>query len=332
MNKSLVILGPTATGKTDLALQLAKKFEGELVAGDSRQIYQGLDVGTGKLPGKFQITNYKFQINSKSQISNFQKGKGFWIIAGMKIWLYDIADPKKRYDVSEYVKDAGRVIEDIVSRGKLPIIVGGTGLYLKALLHGLPNLEKPVDPKLREELEKLNLEELQEKLADLSSSVFKSLNFSERNNPRRLIRHIELQSNSSGTSNIQNTSYNIQNFDLLKIGLTTARAVLNERIDQRVKSRIEQGMIEEAENLHKKGLSFKRMRELGLEYRYLADYLEGVIKDKEEFITILQNKIHQYAKRQMTWFKKEPGIKWFDIQDEEVSYKVEKLVQEWYNS
>lgn len=317
MQKILVILGPTATGKTDLALQLADKYNGELVACDSRQVYRGLDIGTGKMPGKTELT--------------FTKHSGYWVIKGVNIWLYDLVSPETRYDVSEYVKDAGKVIGDIKARGKLPIIVGGTGLYLKALLHGLPNLSKPVDPDLREELEKLSLEELQKKLSTLSPAIFENLNNSEKNNPRRLVRQIELQLSLSDTNNKEQTTYNIQNFNLLKIGLTAPRVLLNEKIDQRVLQWISDGIIEEVDKLHESGLSYNRLRELGLEYRYLADYLEGIISSKEELITILKTKTHQYAKRQMTWFKKESGVSWFNIQDGNMAYKVEKLVQEWYN-
>ena len=148
MNKLLVILGPTATGKTDLALQLAGKFQGELVACDSRQVYKGLDIGTGKEP------------REKGKVV---KGKGFWEIDRAKIRMYDVADPKVQYTVADYVKEAAKAVEDISSRAKLPIIVGGTGFYLKALLLGLSNLSVPVDLKLRKQLEKLSVGELQEK-------------------------------------------------------------------------------------------------------------------------------------------------------------------------
>src|SRR3989338_8195331 len=127
MAKIIVIFGSTSTGKTDLALNLAKKFNGELVSCDSRQVYKKLDIGTGKLPGK--------QVNT-------EKGNGFWWLDGVKVWMYDVVNFRQQYTVYDYVKDADQVIENILSREKLPIIVGGTGLYLKALLEGLPNLDK----------------------------------------------------------------------------------------------------------------------------------------------------------------------------------------------
>ena len=168
--KVLVILGPTATGKTDLALILANKFNGELVSCDSRQIYRGLDIGTGKYP------------NSKLQIT---KSKGFWEIEGIRVWMYDVISPKKQYTVADYVKNADRVIRDIGKRGKLPIVVGGSGLYLKALLEGLPNLAIPIDRNLRKELEILTLEQLQMRLKKLSPERWNLLNDSDRQNKRR---------------------------------------------------------------------------------------------------------------------------------------------------
>ena len=149
----LVILGPTATGKTDLALLLVKKFNGELVSCDSRQVYKGLDIGTGKYPG-----------------------------AKVKVWMYDVADPKRQYSVADYVKDANKVINQILAKKKLPIIVGGTGLYLKALLQGFPHLAIPVDRKLRVKLQKLSLEKLQNKLKNLSPQKWEKMNYSDRQN------------------------------------------------------------------------------------------------------------------------------------------------------
>lgn len=326
MKKILVILGPTSTGKTDIALSLAKKFNGELVSADSRQVYKGLDIGTGKMPGKeFRVKNEEL------------RGEGFWEIDGIRIWMYDVADPVQRYDVSQYIKEAHKVIEDILERGKLPIVVGGTGLYLKALFVDLNKIQSPVDLNLREELEKLTSSELQQKLSHLAPEVFEGLNNSEGNNKRRLIRIIERQQLSSSDKSeklriTQNNSEKAVEWGVLKVGLKTEREVLNKKIDERVLNRIEQGMVEEAESLYKKGLSLERMRELGLEYKYLAELIEGKIKS-EEFVDVLQSKIHQYAKRQMTWFRnQEKDVLWFDTLSEHFVSEVEKKVSGWYNS
>lgn len=307
MNKLLVILGPTATGKTDLALSLAKKFKGELVSADSRQVYTGLDIGTGKMPAKFQI----------------EKANGYWVISGIRIWMYDVASPKRQYNVARFVSDATKVILGIHKRNKLPILVGGGGLYIKAVTQGFSNLVIPVDKKLRKNLEKQTLSQLQEQLKKVSPKRWKKMNYSDRQNPRRLIRAIEL-------SCIQRIKFKRPNYKTFKIGLTAPREILYLRIDERILSRINQGMIGEANNLHKKGLSLKRMKQLGLEYGVLADFLSGKIKEKDDLVNILKGKIHNFARRQITWFKKEANINWFDITDKNYSAKVENLVAKWY--
>ncbi len=321
--KILVILGPTATGKTDVALELAKKFNGELVSCDSRQVYKDLDIGTGKSPGGGNV--------------DVKKHNGFWEINGVKIWIYDVVDVSKQYTVADYVRDARNIIEDILSRGKLPIIVGGTGFYLKALLEGLDNLAVPADQNLRDELGKLNLDQLQEKLKSLSPAKYESLNDSDHQNSRRLIRAIELADQSkkvkaslADSSNWIPAVTGITECDVLKVGLTAPREVLYQRVDQRVISRIEQGMIQEAEKLYEYGMSLVRMRSLGLEYGVLADLLEGRIL-KEDFVRILSNKIHGYVRRQQTWFKKDPKIKWFNIAEKDYINKVEMAVGSWYD-
>lgn len=320
-DKILIILGATSTGKTDLAIYLAKNFNGELVSCDSRQLYTGLDIGTGKLPGKEVAV---------------RKSDGFWEMDGLKVWMYDIANPKTQYTVYAYVKNAKRIIDKILKRGNLPIIVGGNGFYLKALFEGLPNLEIPANQKLRKELEKLSLQELQESLQKLSPKKWEEMNNSDKQNPRRLTRAIEVIS----SVDINNTDAELMSIknrlsikdNILKIGLIAPREILYQRIDKRVVSRINQGMIDEAKELHRRGLSFKRMKQLGLEYGILADYLTGKITSKEEFIKILQGKIHDYARRQITWFKKEEDINWFDITTNDWVKKVESLIHSWYYS
>lgn len=319
MNKCLVVFGPTSTGKTGLALQTAKKFNGELVSCDSRQVYKKLDIGTGKLP---------------DQEIEVERAKGVWKMDGVKVWMYDVADPKRQYTVFEYVKDANRVIEDVQKKGKLPIIVGGTGLYLKALLEGLSNPAVPVNKGLRKKLEKLTKEELQKKLQQIAPDKWNSLNESDQQNPRRLIRAIELSAGkpqSMGKNKNAVVSLIARN-DILKIGLIAPREILYQRIDKRVISRIKQRMIDEAEKLHNEGLSFERMKQLGLEYGVLADYMEGKIKDQEELIKVLQGKIHGYARRQITWFKKEKEALWFDITKKDWLEQVESKVSSWYYS
>lgn len=311
--KVLVILGPTAVGKSDLAIVLAKKFNGELVACDSRQIYKGLDIGTGKeISGKYKVV----------------KGEGFWEVNGIKIWMYDLRLPQEQFNLKGYIDRASLVVEDILNRGKLPIIVGGTGLYLKGLLGGL-GLEVEKDKDLREELEKLSAEELQGKLKMLSPTDLEKMNLSDRWNKRRLIRKIEQFMYGYVDTQNQEPKSKSQNWDVLKIGLTAPRPFINGKIDSRLDARFNQGLITEGERLLENGVSLKRFKELGLEYGVLADYFEGRIS-KDGILERLKLKNHQYAKRQMTWFKKEMGINWFDITEKELG-DVERLVIEWYD-
>ena len=320
MNKLLVILGPTSTGKTDLALQLAHKFSGELISVDSRQLYKSLDIGTGKIP---QLTFTKRHLAKKNR---------FWEIDGIKVWMYDVVNPEQQYTVADYIKDAKKVIRNIQRRDKLPIVVGGTGLYIKALLYGFSSLSIPVDWKLRKKLEQLSTTQLQEKLKNLSPKKWNSLNHSDGQNPRRLVRAIELEL-GKGNQVIPDLRSQglVKEFHILKIGLTTQRKILYERADKSVINRIKAGMISEAKELHKNGLSFKRMRQLGLEYRVLADFLERKIETRDKLLKILQGKIHGYIRRQSTWFKKEKDTNWFDITTSDYLNIIENLVSDWYN-
>lgn len=307
MKKVLVILGVTASGKTDLALNLAKKFNGELISCDSRQVYKGLDIGSGKLPGKE---------------TKVKKKKYYWEMDGVKTWMYDIVSPKSEYSAGDYGTDALVVMEGILEKNKLPIIVGGSGLYLRSVLE---ELDFPAPNKdLRESLNKLTLKELQDKIKKLSLKSWEGLNDSDQKNPRRLVRKIEvLQTPRSPLSKKAD-------LDVLKIGLASSRKVINERIDKRLEKRIEMGLIDEGKRLKKEGLAFKRMRELGLEYRALANLLEGKV-NRIQFKKNLEIKIHQYAKRQMVWFKKEKKITWFDIEEKNYVSSVERLIKEWYD-
>lgn len=315
LQKLLVILGPTSLGKTDLALQLAKKLNGELVSCDSRQVYKKLDIGTGKMPGE------------KVEVA---KGRGFWEMDEIKVWMHDVADPNRQYTVYDYVKDANRAVEDTLNRGKLPIIVGGTGFYLKALLEGLSNLSVPANLKLRKHLESLSLKEMQKKIEEISSQKWGKMNNSDRQNPRRLVRAIEVVLQQP--QKIRQINSKLKNCNILKIGLTAPRAVLYKRIDDRVVDRLDQGLIEEVEQLYKDGLSLERMKQLGLEYGVLADYLERKNTNREELIKRLQGKIHGFARRQITWFKKEKNTLWFDITDKNYLVRIEKTVRKWYDT
>ncbi len=311
--KLLVILGSTSTGKTDLGLQLAKKYQGEIVSADSRQVYKYLDIGTGKLPASFE---------------ELERGDSYWEIDGIKIWMYDTVNPMEKFNLYEYIKRSNEVIYEIAGRGKLPILVGGTGLYIRSLLEGISNFGIAENSDLREELEELNTAEIKKRI---DSEILKDLNNSDLNNKRRLIRLVEI---SRGSNEMSGESFEglEKKYDVLKIGLATDRDILRGKISHRLISRINQGMIDESKDLlEKEILSFKRMEELGLEYRYLAKFIKGEIKSIEEFLNILTIKIGQFAKRQETWFKKEKDVSWFDVSETGYQNKVVNEVTDWYN-
>ncbi|MCX6701617.1 MAG: tRNA (adenosine(37)-N6)-dimethylallyltransferase MiaA [Candidatus Zambryskibacteria bacterium] len=278
MQKILVILGPTATGKSNLAVKLAKKYNGEIISADSRQVYKGLNIGTGKITKKEML--------------------------GIPHHMLDVISPKKVFSVSGWQKQTKKIIADIISRGKLPIICGGTGFYIQSIVESAVLPEVPPNKLLRKKLEKNGLEDLQKILAKLDVRRFSNIDIK---NPIRLIRAIEIATYLGSVPKIKKQK---NQYKFLQIGLILPNDELKEKIYNRLFSRIKRGMIKEAENLHKDGLSWKRMRELGLEYRYLAYYLKKRLS-KLEFIKKLETEIWHYAKRQMTWFKKDKKIKWF---------------------
>lgn len=279
--KILVIVGTTASGKTGLAVRLAKKFNGEIISADSRQVYEGMDIGTGK-----DLEDY-----------NIRKGKKV-----MKIphHLIDIVDPNEKFDLAKWIKLANIAIEDIISRNKLPIIAGGTGLYAQALVEGFQLSEIGPDNKLRKDLEEKNAEELFYLLEKINKNFAKRLNNSERNNKRRLIRYIEvLKENNQKIKKKKNSKY-----EFVILGVTYPREELKERIYNRLIDRLEkQDMINEVKNLRKQGITWKRLEEFGLEYRFIAKYLQNKIT-YEEMVERLDIAIRQFAKRQMTWLKR----------------------------
>ena len=288
----LVIVGPTATGKSEVAVFLAKKFDGEVISADSRQVYKGLDIGTGKI--------------TKREMS------------GVPHHLLDVANPKRVFTVSEYKKLGEKALQDIRQRGKLPIICGGTGFYIQALVDGIILPEVPPNKKLRKQLEKKLVTELFATLKKLDPRRAKEI---DRKNPRRLIRAIEIAKYLGRVPRLKVQAP--KNTDILQIGIDMPDKILKERIEKRLKARIKKGMIEEAVRLHRQGLSWKRMEELGLEYRYLARYLQGKIS-KKMMAHELNKEIWQYAKRQRTWFKRDKRIRWFKPQQKK---DVEKLVR-----
>lgn len=311
-NKLLIICGPTATGKTKLGIEMAKKFNGEIVSADSRQVYKGMNIGTGK-----DIGNLKFE-------------RGHYEIDGIKVWLLDIVEPSYKFNVADYKKCADVILEDIWKRGKLPIIVGGTGFYVKAVVDGIGTMGIEPDWGLRDELQKINISELQNQLEKLDVKRWAGMNESDRQNPRRLIRAIEVAQNVKGKMSDVKCECQMSNVNMLYIGLMAPFSTLYQRIDQRVEERVEDGLENEIKSLLAKGYNFENSV-LGttLAYREWKEFFDNKTP-KEEIIQKWKFDEHNYARRQMTWFKKDKRINWFDIFDANIKSKVENMVKNWY--
>lgn len=330
MDKLLVILGPTATGKTDLGVSLAKKYKGEIVSADSRQVYKGMDIGTGKdleESSKLKVQSAKFHLKTK------KFSVGYRLKNDIPIWLVDVVPPDYQFNVGEYSQIAKIVIKNIQNRKKLPIVVGGTGLYIRSILEPLNSISIPPNEKLREEIKSFSIQQLQEKLKETSMDKWDIMNNSDRYNPRRLIRAIEIElSNQQSSPAIVIEKYH---HDELIVGLTAGRDILNERIKERVEKRIREGILEEIEALLNQGYTFDLPSFSASGYKIWKEYFQSEDSRKKDILnTIVKKWIlqeNQYAKRQMTFFRKMEKINWFDINDENFLNCISDQVKRWYN-
>lgn len=279
--KIVVIVGPTASGKTARAINLAKEIGGEVISADSRQVYKGLNIGTGKV--------------TKREM------------AGIPHHLLDVASPKRTFTADDFKRHATRAIADILRRRKIPIIAGGTGFYIDVLLGTATLPEVPANKTLRAALQKKSAAELFSLLKKKDPSRAKTI---DRHNKVRLIRALEVIEALGKVPKVKARPlpYNVE-----WIGIKPDMVTLRKKIYARLLSRMRQGMVAEARRLHADGLSYRRMEELGLEYRYLARYLQGTLP-KDEMLAELESKIYQYAKRQMTYWKRNKEIRWHSLQ------------------
>jgi tRNA dimethylallyltransferase len=287
--KIIVILGQTATGKSDMAVKLAEKFGGEIISADSRQVYKGLDIGSGKITRKET--------------------------RGIPHYLLDVANPKRHFSVAQYKKLADKKIEDL---GKGSLIVGGTGFYIQAIVDNLILPEVKPNYVLRKKLEKKSTKELFEMLKKLDKNRAERI---EKDNPRRLIRAIEI---AKALGKVPKLKTNPK-YETLQIGLKLPDKKLKENIHKRLLARMRKGMVAEAKRLHMQGLSWKRMEALGLEYRFLAQYLQCKI-DKKDMLENIETASWRFAKRQMRWFKRDARIKWFKPSE---IRKIEKEIKQF---
>lgn len=299
-------MGPTASGKSGVAIKLAQKFDGEIISADSRQIYKGMDIGTGKVHGAWSMEH------------------GAFLSESIPHHLIDVADPNEDFNVSHFKKLAEEKISQILSRKKIPIICGGTAFWIDTLTKNSNLPEVAPDGELRAKLSQKSTEELFLQLQKLDSERAKNI---DSKNKVRLIRAIEIckaigkvPETLSITNNKSSEKYN-----LLQLGITTKREKLNEKIKLRLDERFKLGMIEEVEHLHNEGINWEKMESFGLEYRNIAQYLQGKM-ELEEMKQKLYFDIIHYAKRQMTWIKRNNEIIWLEDY-QKIEKEVEKFLK-----
>ncbi|MEK7089690.1 MAG: tRNA (adenosine(37)-N6)-dimethylallyltransferase MiaA, partial [Patescibacteria group bacterium] len=273
--KLIVVVGPTASGKSSLAVLLAKKFTGEVVSADSRQVYRGMNLGSGKVTKKE--------------------------MAGVPHHLLNVADPRRTFTASHYAHLGRKAIADIIKRGKTPIVCGGTGFYIRALVDGLVIPEAKPNPKLRKKLEKKSVGELFVMLKAKDPDRAETI---DSKNPRRLIRALEI---IDALGKVPELKKNPLPYPTLFIGIAKNQDILKHLVEVRLKMRVRMGMLAEIKRLHTHGVSWKRLESFGLEYRYGALFLQKKF-GKEAFMHDLTKQILDYSKRQITWFKPDNRI------------------------
>lgn len=284
--KVLVLLGATAGGKTGLAVKAARTFDAEIISADSRQVYRGMDLGTGKDLQEYGDVPYH---------------------------LIDIAEPGSEYNVFQFQRDCFAALEDIRQRGRLPLICGGTGLYLDAVVRGYRLIEVPENPQLRAELALLNDDQLRDKLRQVKPEQHNRTDLDER---PRLIRAIEI---ALGEQQVAAELPPLPRLRMLVLGVRWPRELLRQRIARRLQQRFDEGMIEEVERLHGAGVAWQQLEFYGLEYRLIAQYLQGKLS-RNDMVQKLRSAIGQFAKRQETFFRRMEkngvDIHWLDGQGE----------------
>lgn len=288
----IVILGPTASGKTGLALKLAREFNGEIISADSRAIYKGMDIGTAKPIGRWKMEN----------------GRRILLVEGTPHYMIDIVRPDQEFTVAQFKRRAIKIIKDIHRRDKIPFLVGGTGLYISTIVDNLEIPRVRPDKKLRRKLEKeaeiFGLEKLWQKLTKLDPEAE---NFVQKENPRRVIRALEvILKTKKPFSQLRKKGKPL--FNTLQIGIKTTRDQLYQRINQRTDLMLKQGLLEEVKKLTRT-YSFDLPAMSGIGYRQIGMYLKGEIS-LDEAIELIKRDTRRYSRRQMGWFKRDKRIKW----------------------
>lgn len=302
--KIVIILGPTASGKTDLGIALAREFGGEIINADSRQVYKEMDIATAKPP------------------KDVESKKGEYLVNGIAHHLMDIIKPSKEFSLADFKEKANGAIADILSRGKLPIVVGGTGLYIWSLVENLDIPKVAPNKKLRKGLEEKPLSELVKLLQNIDPDSAKKVDLK---NPRRVLRALEVAI-STGESFVSQTTKSQPLYDILQIGISCPRETLFERINARVDAQIQNGLEEETKKLAKK-YPWHLPSMSGIGYRQLGAYLRSEC-DLKQAIERIKIDTRHYAKRQMTWFARDKKIQWVE---KDVLVRAKKLTGDFVN-
>lgn len=297
MENLVIITGPTGIGKTELSLELAKKYKGEIISSDSMQIYKKLNIGTAKIDlNKTSIPHH----------------------------MIDIIEPSDNFTVADFKSSARKIITDINNRGGLPFLVGGTGLYINSLVYNLDFTETEPDYEYRDELREILEEEgsefLYEKLQDQDRNMAEKIH---KNNGQRIIRALEILKN--GNKKGDNFREENNDYNLIYIGLNMDRAKLYQKINQRVDKMIDLGLVDEVKNLLDEGLDKNSQSLKAIGYKEVISYLDGEI-DFDEMVDLIKKNSRHYAKRQLTWFRRDKRIKWFDRESDTILSDIENYI------
>lgn len=319
--KVLIISGATATGKTSLAIKLAKQFKAELISADSRQVYQGMNIVTGKdLPKNVKFSD-DFNLSKQLDLQI-----GSYDFEGIPVWGLDLVKPDQEFSIAHFYKFIKPIIQNIISRNKLPIVVGGTGFYIKTLWQVPETLFVPQNCSLRNDLNLQSTQNLQDQLKKLDQQRFAQMNHSDQNNPRRLIRAIEVAKFKKQNSD-QLANYHKLNFDILHLNINNDLDLLADKIKKRVITRLDDGAIKETQNLLQKyDKDLPSLSALG--YKEIQTYLDNK-HTKQELIDLWALHELQYAKRQLTFFKKLQNVSRIYPKNRKYLSQVKLLVQKW---
>jgi tRNA dimethylallyltransferase len=311
--KIIVIIGSTASGKTGIAVETGLKYNGEVVSADSRQVYTGMDIGTGK-----DLREYDIETSNG--------------LVHIPYHLIDVANPRDQFTLADFQKQAYTAIDNILDRNKLPIIAGGTGMYAQALVDGYDLSSVKPDNDGRDILEQKDRIELFKILSKYNKKFADNLNNSDKNNKRRLVRYIEMAKIQDSDLKIDKVDKSINSkYDFLIIGLKWPREVLHSRIHKRLIERLEkEGMVEEVEDLHRDGVPWKKLEAFGLEYRFISRYLQDMLT-YDEMVDELHRAIKKFAKQQKKWYKRweKQGTKinWFEGETDELWKLIDSFLE-----